>query len=236
LVIYNHAQVGDETLAQAENKTSEIFARAGTRLVWRDGFAYAAERRKFEIPPPEDPATLVVKLQPASEAARYGVRSVCGGIGFESGAIIFVRMFDATWLGHIMAHELGHILLGSNAHSLVGIMRGRLRPGDWDKAAQGTLGFTPSQNRQIREWIAKRSRSVDDHSHVLDRRDSVKVRLVQLEEISGRLGFTPRRRRLLEGLRAAIKRLGHRSLGGALVKCHCTPSGCAARTLVTWLG
>ncbi|HEV8037646.1 MAG TPA: hypothetical protein VGP62_02205, partial [Bryobacteraceae bacterium] len=73
------------------------------------------------------------KLQPESEAVRYRVRPVCGGIGFESGAIVFVRSFDhrsatseATRLGYLMAHELGHMLLGPSAHAIVGIMRGTL--------------------------------------------------------------------------------------------------------------
>ena len=158
LVIYNHAHVSEEIVEKAKIAASEIFAHAGVRLVWVEGFAYAAERRAALMPAPEDPATLVVKLQPESEAARYGVRSVCGGIGFESGAIIFVRKRDATWLSYIMAHELGHILLGPDAHSVVGIMRGTLLNEDWVKAAQGTLGFTHGQHQQIRTWIARRSR------------------------------------------------------------------------------
>ena len=116
------------------------------------------DRSGREKPAPEDPATLVVKLQPQLEAARYGVQSVCGGIGFESGTIIFVRRFDATWLGSIVAHELGHNLLGPNAHAIVGIMRATLLQEDWGKAAQGTLGFTRSQSQQIRAWIAERDR------------------------------------------------------------------------------
>lgn len=158
LVVYNYARVSGGTLTNAEDTAAEIFKHAGVELNWQDGFAYAAERRDLLTPPPEDPAMLVVKLQPESEAARYGVRSVCGGIGFESGAIIFVRRFDGAWLGNMMAHELGHILLGPNAHAIVGIMRGTLLPEDWDKAAQGTLGFTRSQNQQIQAWIAKRGR------------------------------------------------------------------------------
>jgi hypothetical protein len=158
LVVYNYARVAGGTLTNAEDTAAEIFKHAGVELNWQDGFAYAAKRRDLLTPPPEDPATLVVKLQPESEASRYGVRSVCGGIGFESGAIIFVRRFDGTWLGYMMAHELGHILLGPNAHAIVGIMRGTLLPEDWDKAAQGTLGFTRSQNQQIQAWIAKRGR------------------------------------------------------------------------------
>jgi len=163
IVIYDHAHVEPETLTAAENTVSEIFGHANVQLNWRDGFAYAAERHQTMNPPPEDPATLVVKLQPESEAVRYGVRPVCGGIGFESGAIVFVRSFDhrratseATRLGYVMAHELGHMLLGPNAHAIVGIMRGTLLSEDWEKAAQGTLGFTHSQNQQIRTWIRQR--------------------------------------------------------------------------------
>jgi hypothetical protein len=166
LVLYNHAHVGDETLAQAEKTASEILKRAGVRLVWLEGFAYAAERGRAEIPAPEYPATLVVKLQPASEAARYGVRSTCEGIGFESGAIVFVRRLnpsstptaDAIHLGYVIAHELGHILLGPDAHSIVGIMRRTFLQQDWENAAQGTLGFTRSQQKQIQRWILERSR------------------------------------------------------------------------------
>jgi hypothetical protein len=168
LVIYNYAHVAGGTLSNAENTAAEIFRDAGVELNCRDGFTYAAERRKAENSQPEDPATLVVKLQPASDAARYGVRSTCEGIGLRSGAIVFVRSSDrrdaastATHLGYIMAHELGHILLGLNAHSIVGIMRGTLLQDEWEKAAQGTLGFTHSQKQQIRTWIAERGRPGD---------------------------------------------------------------------------
>jgi hypothetical protein len=166
LVIYDHAHLGERKLAEVESTASEIFRRAGVQLVWVEGFAYAAQRRDVLNPAPEDPATLVVKLQPESEAARYGVRSVCGGIGFASGAIIFVRKFDpgssasdVTRLGYVVAHEIGHVLLGPNAHSIAGIMRGTLLQQDWENAAQGTLGFTHSQNQQIRTWISERQSS-----------------------------------------------------------------------------
>jgi hypothetical protein len=158
LIIYDHAHVGEETLANAEITTSGIFRQAGIQVVWREGFAYATERRNAAIRISEDPATLVVKLQPESEAARYGVRSVCGGIAFDSGAIIFVRGFDSTHLGVIMAHEIGHMVLGANAHAIVGIMRAALLPEDWAQAERGTLGFTRGQGKGIREWIDRRMR------------------------------------------------------------------------------
>jgi hypothetical protein len=157
VVIYDHAHARPETVAAAEDVVSAIFRRADVYLIWREGFAYAAERRASVNPEPEDPATLVITLQPESEAARYSVGSMCGGIGFASSAIVFMRGFDATRLGYVMAHELGHILLGPNSHALVGIMQPILSWDDWQKAAQGTLDFTRSQKQQIRRWIAQRN-------------------------------------------------------------------------------
>lgn len=43
-------------------------------------------------------------------------------------------------------------------YAVAGIMRAKLRPEDWEKADQGTLGFTHSQNQQIRSWVVQRSR------------------------------------------------------------------------------
>ncbi len=161
LVIYDYAHVGEQTLVDAERTTSHIFERAGVQLFWREGFSYAAERQNAVVPESEDPTTLVVKLEPESDAARYGVLSNCGGIALGPNATVFVRRSDGTWLGTIIAHELGHILLGANAHSVTGIMRPTLLAEDWVKAEQGTLGFTRSQNQQIRRWIAQRSRQLN---------------------------------------------------------------------------
>jgi hypothetical protein len=125
VVVYDRVGVTPETLAKAENTVSKIFGHASVQLVWRNRFTHAGERHPSQNLPPEAPATLVIKLQPESDTARYGVDSVCGGIALESGAIVFVRSVDpasmasgATRLGYVMAHELGHILLGPNAHSL----------------------------------------------------------------------------------------------------------------------
>ena len=165
LVIYDRAYVGPKTLTAAENTVSEIFETANVQLIWRDGFSYAAERHAARNLAPEDPATLIITIQPESKAGQYGVGSVCGGVAFEASTVVFARSFYssgtpsvATHLGYVMAHELGHILLGPNAHATVGIMRGTLLPRDWEKAAQGRLGFSHSQNQQIRRWIAQRSR------------------------------------------------------------------------------
>ena len=54
-------------------------------------------------------------------------------------------------LGHAMAHELGHLLLGSNSHSSTGIMSGKWRADELKRAAKGDLLFTAQQARIIHD-------------------------------------------------------------------------------------
>jgi hypothetical protein len=55
-------------------------------------------------------------------------------------------------LGHVMAHEIGHVLLGVNSHSAEGLMRAAWEP--WDGRVQT---FTPSQVLHIQHrftaWV-----------------------------------------------------------------------------------
>src|SRR5262249_26233723 len=60
------------------------------------------------------------------------------------------RVDLSTMLAHVIAHELGHLLLRASAHSSSGIMRA-----DWDKAvardaASRSLTFTEGQAARIR--------------------------------------------------------------------------------------
>jgi hypothetical protein len=52
-------------------------------------------------------------------------------------------------LGYVMAHEIGHVLLHSTAHSSEGLMRKEFRPGDLKKAGQRLLKFTSEQAEAI---------------------------------------------------------------------------------------
>lgn len=56
----------------------------------------------------------------------------------------------AEVLGSVMAHELGHLLLGSNSHAAMGIMRARWHAEELHRAARGNLLFTPEQSDQMR--------------------------------------------------------------------------------------
>jgi len=59
-------------------------------------------------------------------------------------------------LGHAMAHEIGHFLLGQNSHSRDGIMRPQWNPNDLRVIARASLRFTPEQAERLRGACLRR--------------------------------------------------------------------------------
>jgi hypothetical protein len=59
-------------------------------------------------------------------------------------------------LGAMMAHEIGHLLLGDESHSPAGIMCGRWRREQIKLALMGLLSFNPQQAEQMRREIRRR--------------------------------------------------------------------------------
>jgi len=68
----------------------------------------------------------------------------------------------SVMLGHLIAHELGHLLLGVGSHSSTGIMHVPWHLKELKSAAQGLLNFTPEQadrmqrNTELRLALSER--------------------------------------------------------------------------------
>jgi hypothetical protein len=61
-----------------------------------------------------------------------------------------------TILGAAMAHEIGHVLLGSNEHSRMGIMKACWGPLEFRCLATKGLHFTPDNQDAIRSSALNR--------------------------------------------------------------------------------
>ncbi len=64
------------------------------------------------------------------------------------------RVEIGTLLGHVIAHELGHLLLPAPSHAQDGIMRGRWQHRDFEMAGRGQLFFEGPQGALIRRALA----------------------------------------------------------------------------------
>jgi hypothetical protein len=66
------------------------------------------------------------------------------------------RASDTILLGHAIAHELGHLLLGHGRHSVTGIMKADWDSRDLEAAGQGRLAFHSEERRHIQANVQRR--------------------------------------------------------------------------------
>jgi hypothetical protein len=164
-------------MANAKHETDVIYARMGVEIEWAEYPMLPHEAAPANRIPP-GPDRFEVRLLPHSMADRLKLgrdeigRALIAGEGaFGTVADIFTdRLMELSstrkWavgplLGGLMAHELGHLLLGPASHSKGGIMRTRWGEKDLDKALQRHMLFTPREAEQIRKQVLARTRRHD---------------------------------------------------------------------------
>ena len=163
--VYNYAAIPTETLAQTEAETARIFQHGGIEIQWLDCPLAPKDADQFpacEFPP--GPTWLAVRILSQSMSDR--LRQTEDSFGFAlypedggSATVANVFAYDAELLanrrrmrcevilGHLVAHELGHLLLGAGSHSGTGIMHVPWNLKELGIIAQGGLWFTHSGGR-----------------------------------------------------------------------------------------
>ena len=171
--LYNLSGIPAHTLDQAIREVSRIFAEQDVTINWTAGAREAEEAHTTDQSGPavtrDAPVRpfLVVRVgRGLAFKAPNGVLGVSRPHAeFGISATIFQERIEglcqetgrdfALLLGHAIAHEIGHVALGSDAHSLTGIMRARWGKDDFDLAAMGRLGFNPQQGAEIRAYASR---------------------------------------------------------------------------------
>ncbi|MGH9550037.1 MAG: hypothetical protein ACRD3W_11710, partial [Terriglobales bacterium] len=122
----------------------------------------APARSESECATLEWPTRLAVRILPRSLRSTSEVFGVSflstEGTGCYSDVFLEWAMeLHADWkvslpdiLGGVMAHELGHLLLGSNSHSRAGIMRAHWQGEELNLLSRGNLRFTSEQAEHMR--------------------------------------------------------------------------------------
>jgi hypothetical protein len=174
IAIHNYAQVPETTLEEAEAVATRVLSIARIEARWRQ---HGESRADSKVPPNSSTLKTTPRFDlliiPRAMAAYWASRTTSLGLAVIPGegkrgdrAYVFyhrVEEMAATGeasagqiLGHAMAHEIGHLLLNSTAHSGVGIMQAEWHKGQMRLLRSGWLLFTGMQSRQMRAEILAR--------------------------------------------------------------------------------
>jgi len=172
--VYNYAGVSRGTLARAEEEASRIFREAHVEMTWLDCPTSPAVAEKYPAcEPPLGAMGVDLRILPQAMAAcvpsgkeRLGLALPSTKAGSASSAWVFYHRVEqlaerkdaspAQILGHAIAHEIGHLLLGPNRHSSAGLMRAEWHREELQRASRGEMLFTPEQSEFIRTEVLAR--------------------------------------------------------------------------------
>jgi hypothetical protein len=154
-------------------ETSRIFRAARIKLEWERPLFESPEDGAIDLSSQDAPRTGPARQFLVVRILRIVTLNIFpGALGFalpfaRSGphVEIFYDRIAATgreWnvaasvvLGYALAHEIGHVLLRSSAHSFVGLMQPRWNEVTWHLVSQGLLGFRSEEKAQMRERLLR---------------------------------------------------------------------------------
>jgi len=168
--VTNYTQASDSLLGGAEREANRIFAQARLAVVWRNcpiGPAKPVEPDPCHDAP--EPTDIVLRILSAPTDRQFqdnvfgfAVHPLLASVYYDRVLLRAVRdtaQFEVHLiLGAVMAHEIGHLLIGSNAHSSSGVMQASWERKQIRQAVTGTLYFTAEQARLIRAETEARAK------------------------------------------------------------------------------
>ena len=156
VLLVDDAGVPVDVLEQAKHAATRVFALSNIDLQWIGHGPY-------------QPCSLTVRIAPKPTGAMNLGQFVMGmapGTQEARGILAFafydrIQHYSAhlgldasQMLGHVMAHELGHLLLPLGAHSVTGVMRAAWDGAQANQARMGLLSFAPAEGALIRERLS----------------------------------------------------------------------------------
>ncbi len=169
IVVSNHSDASRQLILEAENAAAEVFDRAGLVVDWINCGRELDLSSKSRCSRQVGPHDLVVRIVPrAGTLPRwvFGASFVSEGVGAYADVFLdHVRRIQeehrqtsrARVVGHVVAHEVGHLLLGTTAHSRAGIMQANWETEQLQAISMGRLLFSPEQGRQMRAKVEARA-------------------------------------------------------------------------------
>ncbi|MCP5110126.1 MAG: hypothetical protein GY953_04755 [bacterium] len=184
--VYNYARLDAGILDRAEREAARIFGSAGVDTEWLDCPLSPEEASRYPACNLAPAATrLTLRIVSREMADRMKLPKMSFGRSWlpEEGGFAYVsavcahraeelanqiRGSEAAILGHLMAHELGHLLLGSGSHAPTGIMHVPWYPKELKLVKQGTMLFNSKQAKRIRTRVLMRMEAAAAQTRIAD--------------------------------------------------------------------
>lgn len=156
LHLQNRAQISRSVVIRAEQEVSRIYRSFGVNTLWVEGGAPSLDLRSdiqltVIISQAVDQRASVAYVMGSAPGSRQGQGRIA--FAFYDRVERFAREYDvdaAVVLGHVIAHEIGHLLLPFGMHSKTGVMCARWESPQARNAVRGLLRFTSEQAELIR--------------------------------------------------------------------------------------
>jgi hypothetical protein len=175
IVVYDQARVPKEVTRTAFEDLRQIFHESGIEIELGagDGSAFEASLITYPAPPPRghereaaclarrDIALEILAVAPAFAHPKSTTLGVSQPLAREG---LNVRVFDdriqdaamrenrthAAVLAHVIAHEIGHVLLRTNGHNPRGLMSSPWTDFEYGNILRGLMFFTADQSKTMR--------------------------------------------------------------------------------------
>jgi hypothetical protein len=182
--VNNYTKASPATLVRAEREAGRILGNAGLQTMWLECPAgHSAADSQDPCGGPLEATDIALRVLSESTqnkfqdtAFGFAVVPVLASVYYDYVAHL-ARSDNAEFeipiiLGCVIAHEIGHLLLGSNSHSVSGIMQGHWERGQIRHAVTGTLLFTPEQAKLIQAEAQTRMRLQTAETNVRSARNA----------------------------------------------------------------
>lgn len=160
--IYNYSKASPAVLVGAEREAARILGEAGLRAIWMEcpmGASTPGPRTPCQQEPQATDLRLRILAAPIRHTFQddvfgFTVHPVLASVYYDY-VVRFAQIEDidrqvSMILGCVMAHELGHLLLGPNSHSAGGIMQGQWGAKQLHLSQVGGLVFVSQQSKVMR--------------------------------------------------------------------------------------
>lgn len=164
--VYNDAGIAQDTVLEAEVEAGRVFRRAGIEVKWLNCEATPGPQQSLACREVMFPAHLHLRIEQRALQAKERVLGIsflaADGTGCQAD-LFFEPMEElhnssrvnlSLLLGHVAAHEVGHLLLGTNSHASAGIMQADWTGEDLASINLAGLYFSPGESKRMREKLS----------------------------------------------------------------------------------